>query len=134
LRTFGNRVTLGRAYLLLERAEEARRLVEEVFEAAHRFRGSRAHALHLFGELAAHPRHFDAGQSARYYGEALALAEELKMRPLVAHCHLGLGKLFRRTDTQARAREHLATATMLYREIEMPFWLEQAAEEVRGLA
>jgi tetratricopeptide (TPR) repeat protein len=134
VRTFGNRVTLGRACLLLERAEQARRLVEEVFEAAHRFRGSRAHALHLFGELAAHPRHFDAGQSARYYGEALALAEELKMRPLVAHCHLGLGKLFRRTDTQARAREHLATATMLYREMEMPFWLEQAAEEVRGLA
>jgi transcriptional regulator with AAA-type ATPase domain/tetratricopeptide (TPR) repeat protein len=125
-RTLGDRVALGRACLLLERAEDARRLVEEVFEAAHHFRGSRAHALHLFGELAAHPRHFDPGPCARYYGEALALAEELKMRPLVAHCHLGLGKLYRSTGEREQAREHLGAATRMYREMDMRFWLEQA--------
>ena len=52
------------------------------------------------------------------------------MRPLVAHCHLGLGKLCRRTDKQERAREHLTTATTMYREMDMRFWLEQAEAEL----
>ena len=38
-----------------------------------------------------------------HYREALALATELGMRPLVAHCHLGLGKLYRRTGDGAKA-------------------------------
>ena len=53
------------------------------------------------------------------------------MRPLVAHCHLGLGKLYRRTDEQ-QAQEHLATATTMYREMGMTYWLEQAEAEVSG--
>ena len=48
------------------------------------------------------------------------------MRPLVAHCHLGLGKLYARTDKGQQAREHLTTAATLYREMEMRFWLDQA--------
>ena len=57
---------------------------------------------------------------------ALALAEPRGMRPLVAHCHLGLGRLYQRTGTRAQAHEHLSTATTMYREMDMPFWLEQA--------
>jgi hypothetical protein len=63
----------------------------------------------------------------------MALASELGMRPLVAHCHLGLGKLYRRTGKRQDAQEHLATATMMYREMEMSFWLEQAEAEMKGL-
>ena len=48
------------------------------------------------------------------------------MRPLVAHCHLGLGKLYRRTGKREQAQEHLTTATTMYREMDMRFWLEQA--------
>jgi hypothetical protein len=44
----------------------------------------------------------------------------------VAHCHLGLGKLYRRTGDTAKAREHLTTAATMYRELDMRFWLEQA--------
>jgi hypothetical protein len=55
------------------------------------------------------------------------------MRPLVAHCHLGLGKLYRRTDKQQEAQEHLTTATTMYREMDMRFWLEQADQELREL-
>ena len=44
------------------------------------------------------------------YRSAMAIAGELGMRPLVAHCHLGLGKLYRRTDKREQAQEHLATA------------------------
>ena len=51
------------------------------------------------------------------------------MRPLVAHCHLGLGKLYRRTGKREQAREHLTTATTMYREMDMRFWLEQAGKQ-----
>jgi hypothetical protein len=56
------------------------------------------------------------------------------MRPLVAHCHLGLGKLYRRTAKGQQAHEHLTTATTMYREMDMRFWLEQAEAEMGGLA
>ena len=56
------------------------------------------------------------------------------MRPLVAHCHLGLGKLYRRTGERGQADEHLTTATTLYREMDMRFWLEQAEIGMRELA
>jgi hypothetical protein len=44
----------------------------------------------------------------------------------VAHHHLGLGRLYRRTGKHEHAREHLATATTMYRAMDMRFWLEQA--------
>ena len=54
------------------------------------------------------------------------------MRPLVAHCHLGLGKLYRRTGKRAKAQEHLTTATTMYREMDMGFWLEKAEAAAIG--
>ncbi len=48
------------------------------------------------------------------------------MAPLVAHCHLGLGTLHQSTGDQAKASEHLSTATTMYREMDMGFWLEKA--------
>jgi len=48
------------------------------------------------------------------------------MRPLVAHCHLGLGKLYGRRDKREQARERLATATTMYREMGTTYWLEKA--------
>ena len=54
------------------------------------------------------------------------------MRPLVAHCHLGLGKLYRRIGKRKQARDHLMTATTMYREMDMPFWLEQAEKQVNS--
>ena len=88
----------------------------------------------LFPEL---PAHGVVGQPLRLlsdavggcYRDALALAGELGMRPLAAHCHLGLGKLYRRTGKREQAQEHLATATMMYRAMDMRFWLEKAEAE-----
>ncbi len=51
------------------------------------------------------------------------------MRPLVAHCHFGLGKLCRRTGRREEARDHLTVATTMYRDMDMPYWLEQAEAE-----
>jgi hypothetical protein len=65
----------------------------------------------------------------------LALAGELGMRPLVAHCHFQLGKVYRKADQQQeQAREHLTTATTMYREMDMRFWLDQAEADMRALA
>jgi hypothetical protein len=58
------------------------------------------------------------------------LAEALEMRPVQAHRHLGLGKLSGRTGQRCEAREHLRSAATLYRELDMPFWLEQAEAEL----
>ena len=53
------------------------------------------------------------------------------MRVLAPHCHFDLGKLSLRTGHRAEAREHLTTATTMYREMDMRFWLEQAEAELR---
>jgi hypothetical protein len=90
-----------------------------------------AYALRLLGDIAAHPDRFDADTGEAHYHQALALAEPRGMRPLVAHCRLGLGKLARRTGKREQAQEHLITATTMYREMDMPYWLEQAEAEVR---
>jgi hypothetical protein len=58
---------------------------------------------------------------------------ELGIRPLVAHCHFGLGKLNLRTGTREQAEEHLATATTMYRDMGMTYWLEKAEAEMREL-
>lgn len=51
--------------------------------------------------------------------------------PLGAHCRLGLGKLSGRTGRASR--EHVATATMMYRDMGMGHWLVQAKAEMRQL-
>jgi hypothetical protein len=55
---------------------------------------------------------------------------ESRLWLLVAHCHLGLGQLYRRTDKPERAQEHLTTATTMYREMGMTYWLEKAEAEM----
>jgi len=53
------------------------------------------------------------------------------MRPLIAHCHLGLGKAYWRTDKREQAREHLSSATTMYRDMGMTDWIEKAETEVK---
>ena len=124
---------LGEAYLLAGQLEDARASADRGLKLT-RERGERGYeawALRLLGEIASHPDHADAATAEAHYGAAMALASELGMRPLVAHCHLGLGRLSRRPGDAARAREHLATATAMYGEMGMGFWLERAAATVR---
>jgi len=99
-----------------------------------RERGQRpfeARSLRLLGDVVAprdSPEHADG-----YYRDALTLAEALGMRPLVAHCHAGLSKLYRRTGKRQRADEHLTTATTMYREMSMRYWLEKITKEFKTL-
>jgi len=124
---------LGRACLLLDRLDEARRLANRALEFSPSHLGFAAHALYLLGDIAIHPDRFDAESGEVHYRQALALAEPRGMRLLMAHCHLGLGKLYRRTGKREQARDYLTIATALYREMDVRFWLEQAEAEMRQL-
>ncbi len=124
--------SMGRAALLLDRLDEAQSLGERAVTYSPFRQGDEAHALHLLGDIATHPDRFDAESGEAHYCKALALAEPRGMRPLIAHCHLGLGKLYRRTGQREQAHEHLTIATTLYREMDTQFWLEQAEAEMRS--
>jgi sugar phosphate isomerase/epimerase len=107
------------------RIDEAASRVREALALAPRLRarGAQAHALCLAGDIAS----TDGAEDALgYCREALTLAHELAMRPLIGHCHLGLGKLNRRTGQPEQAREHLTTGMAMYREMNMRYWLEHA--------
>jgi tetratricopeptide (TPR) repeat protein len=93
---------------------------------AHKERGHEAWALRLLGEIAAHQDPPAATQAEAHYHQALALADELGMRPLQAHCHLGLGTLHAKLGRQEPARSELSAAIELYRSMKMTFWLPQA--------
>jgi len=125
---------LGRAYLLLGRLDEARRLADKAVDSSPRQLGFAAHTVHLLGDIASHPDRFDAESAEAHYWKALALAEPRGMRPLIAHCHLGLGKLYLRTGQREQAHEHLTIATKLYREMDMRFWLQQAEDGMKESA
>ena len=121
---------LARACLLLGRLDEARSLGTRALELSPGYPGFAAHARHLLGDIATHPDRCDGEGGQALYRDALALAAPRGMRPLVAHCHLGLGKLYRRTGKHEQARGHLATATTMYREMGMTYWLEKAEAEM----
>jgi len=123
---------LGRACLLLGRLDEAHRLAERAVESSSSQLGFAAHAVHLLGDIATHPERLDAETGEGHYRRALALAEPRGMRPLIAHCNLGLAKLYRSTGQHRSAEKHLSTATVMYRDMDMPFWLERAAQETKG--
>jgi hypothetical protein len=83
-----------------------------------------AWALRARAAAEARARADDPVRAIRSYREALALAAELEMRPLIAHCHLGLGTLYGRTAERAKAEEHLTSARAMYQEMGMDSWLE----------
>jgi tetratricopeptide (TPR) repeat protein len=119
---------LSEAYLCAGRLDEAGTQAQRAleFSLAHQERGHAAYALRLLGEVAAQREFPKTEQAEVHYQQALALADELGMRPLQAHCHLGLGTLYSRVGREQQARAALYTAIELYQAMEMTFWLPQA--------
>jgi tetratricopeptide (TPR) repeat protein len=126
----GDYHALGRAALLLGRLDEARGLGDCALRYSPSHPGYAAHALHLLGDIATHPARFDGERGEGHYRQALALAEPRGMRPLVAHCHFGLAKLYRRTGQRREADEQRSIATTMYRAMDMRFWLAQAEADL----
>jgi tetratricopeptide (TPR) repeat protein len=129
-------LSLGRAYLSAGRPDDAAGRAREALAACRErtIRNLEANTIHLMGDIAAGREPPALEEAVQHYRQALVLARELGMRPLVAHCHLGLGKLNWRTGEREQAQEHLTTAMTMYREMDMRFWLEQAEAEMAGLA
>jgi tetratricopeptide (TPR) repeat protein len=113
---------------LVGRGEEARQHARQALDLARQLkeRGNEALALYQLGVVHAHAAPPDVTQAEAHYQQALALAEELGMRPLQAHCHHGLGRLYHQTGRAEQARTALAAAIDLYRAMDMTLWLPQA--------
>ncbi len=129
-------VHLGEACVLTGQRDRAVALADRALTLA-RDRGQRAYegwALRLVAELASSDDAREPDIAEARWHEAMAIATDLEMRPLVAHCHAGLGQLRRRAGRHELGRQHLTTATTMYREMDMRFWLEQAETEMRELA
>jgi len=121
-------VWLSEVCRLAGRGEEAWQHARQALDLArqHKEHANEAVALHQLGIVYAHADPPDAEQAETHYQQALALAEELGMRPLQAHCHRGLGTLYAATGQREQARAALTAAMALYRAMDMTFWLPQA--------
>jgi class 3 adenylate cyclase/tetratricopeptide (TPR) repeat protein len=122
-------LSLGEMQVLAGHMEEAQALAGRalVRARAHQERGHEAYALRLLGDIAARREPPESEQAEAHYRQALTLADGLGMRPLLAHCHLGLGTLCARIGRSEHARPELSAAMALYRAMDMTFWLPQAA-------
>src|SRR5207248_2196121 len=95
--------------------------------------GNEAWLLRLVGESAAGRDPPDAAAAEAAYRQALILAQELEMRPLQAHCRLGLGALYRQPERIQDARAELSIALDLLRDMKMTHWLPRAEAELAGV-
>jgi tetratricopeptide (TPR) repeat protein len=119
------------------RIEEAEQHARQALDVARQYRerANEALALHQLGVVQAHADPPDSAQAAASYQQALVVAEALGMRPLIAHCHRGLGLLYVTAGQQAHAQAALSTARTMYQAMAMTFWLPQtkaALAQVEG--
>jgi tetratricopeptide (TPR) repeat protein len=120
-------LALAEAHGRAGQMEEASTLAEHVLAlaSAHQERGRQAAALYLIGDLSRWRAPVEHSPATAAYRQALALAEALGMRPLMAHCHRGLGTLYSTIGQRQQARAELSTAIEMYQAMEMTFWLPQ---------
>ncbi len=128
-------LSLGEVHLLAGSLGEAHTLAERTLALTRQRqeRGYQAYALRLLGESAARRKPPHVEEAETHFRQALALAEELGMRPLQAHCHLSLGRLYAMVGRRAEARADLSTAVEQYRTMAMTFWLPDAAAALAEL-
>jgi tetratricopeptide (TPR) repeat protein len=114
---------LGEAYLQIGEVEQATRVADLALQTSLDYyqHGARAWTQWLLGEINMRADNLEAADG--HYRKAMAMASELGMAPLVAHCHFGLGKRHGRASKNDQSREHLVAAAGLYRTLEMPSWI-----------
>jgi class 3 adenylate cyclase/tetratricopeptide (TPR) repeat protein len=126
---------LGEGFLATGDALRAGEIGERALALAraHGERGHEAAALRLLGDVAASQQPAQLTTATERYTAAIAIAEELGLRPLLARTHLGLGQLHRRGGRMLEAEEHLATAVVLFSDLGMRAWLDRTEPELRAL-
>ncbi len=125
-------VWLGEGYLRSCRLADASGLAKRAFDLskAHKERGHEAWALKLLGDIALHQQPANLEEAESCYQRAFTLGLELRMRPLQAHCHVGLGHVYGAIGSAEKARVELSGAIRLYRSMEMALWLPKAEESL----
>ena len=120
-------ISLGEGYLHAGRLDAASAQAQRALDFAHTHheRGQEAYALRLLGAIAVQREPPEHVQAEAYYRHALALAEELGMCPLQAHCLRELGTMYAHMGRREEARSALATACTMYHRMEMLFWLPE---------
>jgi tetratricopeptide (TPR) repeat protein len=126
---------LSEAYLQAGRHDDAIEVGRRALDRARKSmeRGQEAWALRLVGEISSEAAVPEVDKAEEHYRRAMTLSEELGMRPLVAHCHVGLGKMYRRIGKRQQAEEHLTTGIAMMRDMQMGLWLEEAAAELKAM-
>ena len=125
----------SQALVLAGRLAEARRHAEQslVLARTHRARGLEARALRLLGEVLASGDAADVAASETRYGEAIALAQALGLRPLISRARVGLAAVYAKTGRRDQAREALTTAAAAFDRIEMTRWRERSERALMEL-
>jgi tetratricopeptide (TPR) repeat protein len=124
---------LAEAHLRAGRPDSAFPIAAQALDLAqeHRERAHEAHAIRLLAAIQAERETPNLDRAEEDYRKALTLAEQLGMRPLQGHCHLGLGRLRRRAGHGEAAGAALTRARDLFRAMDMPFWLRATDDEAR---
>ena len=127
-------VHLAEAYDLARRTEDARSTAARALELArgHGEQANEALVLRILGCIAARTDRGEVAAAETHYRNAGTLANQLSMRPLVAHCHAGLANLYHRTGREPESQKHFTTAAAMYRDMGMTYWLERAERELEG--
>ena len=115
--------------------ERAREMARHALDlaVAHKERGHQAWAWRLLGDLASRGGEPALIEAERCYRQSLGIAEELRMQPVVAHAKLGLGRVMRLAGDRAQAEESVVTAFMLFRGMDVPYWVRKCGEEMMQL-
>jgi tetratricopeptide (TPR) repeat protein len=130
-----NTLWLSEGYLASGHLEKASAAADEAFKLArkHKERGHEAWTLKLLGDITLLQNLPDAETAEAYYRQALALSEQLGMRPLQAHCLAGIAKADAERKLLPQAHAEIAAALELYRSMEMSFWAAQVQSVLAGL-
>jgi class 3 adenylate cyclase/tetratricopeptide (TPR) repeat protein len=119
-----NLVWLSECLLRASEPDEAHAVAERALALSREFRHRICEpwALLSLAEIAASRAPSDGARADEHYRQALSIAEEHGMRPLVAHCRLGLASLCQRSDRAQEANDHLALASAMFRDMNVQRW------------
>lgn len=127
---------LSEGYLLAGRRDAALELAGQALELSVRQKeyGNQAYGYRLLGRIASFGDPPEPAGPEAHYRQAMALAKERGMRPLLAHCHLDLGTLYAKIGRREEARSELSAAIGLFRSLGMTFWLPAAEGRLADVA
>jgi hypothetical protein len=116
-------------YLLDDRIEDAALAAARALQFArdHKERANQAYALRVLGDIEARRGNLPLAQTNLC--AALALAQELGMRPLLAHCHWSLARALDGPERDRSASPHRESALELFRSMGMRLWAQRLETE-----